>query len=109
MEVFMPSTVFLLGISILGSIFGVLCLALYSEIDENPKTIMAKFKLHPEKTLTDFKQILVGNGGTTLFLALFSLGTAIQYQNLIYASYIGITVSILLVVDVIASWVFEYA
>ncbi len=108
MAVFVPSTVFLLGISILGSVFGVLCLALYSEIDENPKTIMAKFKLHPEKTLTDFRQILLGNGGTTLFLALFSLGTALQHQNLVYASYVGITISVLLVVDVIASWVFEY-
>ncbi|MFB6115017.1 MAG: hypothetical protein ABEK04_01900 [Candidatus Nanohalobium sp.] len=109
METLLPGTIFLLGISILGSMFGVLCLALYSEVDKNPKTIMAKFKLHPEKTETDFRLMLYANAGITLFLAVLSLGNAISSARLINMSYMSITLSALLVVDVVGSWVFRYA
>ncbi|MFB6175075.1 MAG: hypothetical protein ABEJ87_03790 [Candidatus Nanohalobium sp.] len=109
MQFLLPGTVFLLGVSILGSMFGVLCLAFYSEIDENPKTIMAKFKLHPDKTVIDFRYILYANANITLFLAVLALGNALNSSRLLNISYIAIMTSALLIVDVVASWVFRYA
>lgn len=109
MQVLLPGTIFLLGVSILGSMFGVLCLALYSRIDQNPKTIMAQFKLHPDKTLEDFRLIMYANGGITLFLAVLAFGNSVNSVEIVNMSYIAIMLSGLLVVDVVASWVFRYA
>lgn len=100
--------VFTLAISILGSIFGVICLALYGELRRSPKTIMAKFKLHPEKTENDFRMMMYANGSLTLFMAVLALGINLGAENLVNMAYIGQTLSAFIVVDIIGSWVFRY-
>jgi hypothetical protein len=108
MAVVLPDVVFSLSVSILAVMFGVICLALYYEIRRNPKTLMAKFKLHPGKTEDDFRLMMYGNAGLTLFMAVLALGTALSTENLVNMGYIGLVLSALLVVDVVASWVFRY-
>lgn len=100
--------IFTVGISILGSIFGVICLALYGELRRNPKTVMAKFKLQPDKTERDFRMMLYANGGLTLFMAVLALGISLGDENLVNMAYIGQSLSAFIVVDIIGSWVFKY-
>ncbi|AOV94963.1 hypothetical protein AQV86_03500 [Nanohaloarchaea archaeon SG9] len=92
----------------LAAMFGVICVALYSEIRRSPKTLMAKFKLHPEKTEEDFRLMMYSNAGLTLFMSVLALGNALNAENLVSMGYIGLVLSALLVVDVVGSWVFRY-
>ena len=108
MALVFTEVIFTLSISMLAVMFGVICLALYSEIRRSPKTVMAKFKLNPERVEDDFRLMMYGNAGVTLFMSILALGVALPTENLVNLGYIGIVLSSLLIVDVFGSWVFRY-
>jgi len=108
MALLYPEIVFTLGISILGYIFGVVGLALYSELARNPKTIMAKFKLHPDKTEKDFTLMLYANAALSLFMGTMAVSSFLDFQTIFNLSYVGQTLAALVIVDTIGSWVWKY-
>jgi len=108
MALLYPEIVFTLSISILGSIFGVVGLALYSELRRNPKTIMAKFKLHPDKTEKDFTLMLYANAALSLFMGTMAVSSFLDFQTIFNLSYVGQTLAALVIVDTIGSWVWKY-
>lgn len=108
MALLYPEILFTLSISILGSIFGVVALALYFDLRKHPQTIMAKFKLHPDKTEKDFRMMLYANGALTFFLATMAFGNHFGFNTLFNLSYVGQTLAALVVVDTIGSWVWKY-
>jgi drug/metabolite transporter (DMT)-like permease len=104
-----PEITFIYIVALLSLVYGATLIIFLKELRENPKAVMARFKLNREKTTRDFKYMLLGNVTVALFM--FTLFIALQTRNiaLLNAAYAGQVLGSAMVVITILSWVKEYA
>lgn len=103
-----PELAFTYVIAAFGLVYGVALLVFYLKLRENPKLLMSRFKLNKDKTVRDFKFLLISNLGLAVSMTLLVYGSSAGSSLILNLSYIGQVLFAALAVSTIGTWVIDY-
>lgn len=103
-----PEIAFTYVIAAFGFVYGLALLIFYSKLRNNPEMMMARFKLNKDKTVRDFKFLLISNVGLALSMAMLVYGSSADMSLILNLSYVSQVLFAALAVSTIGTWVIDY-
>lgn len=103
-----PEIAFTYVIAAFSLVYGIALVSFYLRLKSHPKMMMARFKLNKDKTVDDFKFLLISNVGLTLSMALLFYGSYADISLILNLSYVSQVLFSAIAVSTIGTWVIDY-